>query len=58
MHPLSDFQPWALRVPFTPLTHFPGDRLNNDIRWRIAVEPLSGNAADENTLWDIVPLRS
>lgn len=21
MHPLSDFQPWALRVPFTPPSH-------------------------------------
>jgi hypothetical protein len=60
MHPLSDFQPWALRVPFTPLTgtHLSGHDFNNDIKWRVAVEPLSQNTANEETLWDIIPLRS
>ena len=58
MHPLSDFQPWALRVPFVPPTHFSLAH-NNDIQWRIVVEPISSkNTADENTLWDIVPLTS
>ena len=56
-HPLSDYQPWALRVPFTPLAHFLAN-LNNEIRWRIVAEPLSGNIAAENALWDIIPLRS
>ena len=60
MHSLSDFHPWALRVPFEPLSHFAADRHNNEFRWRIAVKPISGNAADldGNTLWDIIPLRS
>ena len=57
MHPPSDFQPWALRVPFVPFTQFTRPH-NNDIQWRIVVEPISGNTADENTLWDIVPLMS
>ena len=57
MHPPSDFQPWALRVPFTPLTHF-SMVPNSDIQWRIVVEPISGKTADVNTLWDIIPLMS
>jgi hypothetical protein len=61
MHPLSDFQPWALRVPFTPLPNFGTDH-NSDIQWCITVEPKSQNTADEEvpelTLWDIIPLRA
>ena len=67
-HPLSDFQPWALRVPFSPPTH--SSTLNSDIKWRIVVEPRFKNTSDEKTvrhfirtpdektLWDIIPLRS
>lgn len=59
MHPLSDFQPWALRVPFTPPSHS-GTGHNSDDEWRVVVEPISKNTADENknTLWDIIPLRA
>ena len=58
MHPLFDFQPWALRVPFIPLPHSDSDNYNSDIQWRIVVEPRSESTADEKTLWDIIPLRS
>ncbi|KAF9052571.1 hypothetical protein BDP27DRAFT_1408763 [Rhodocollybia butyracea] len=55
MHPLSDFQPWALRVPFTPLSHW---GTNANASMGIVVEPTAGNAASERTLWDVIPLRS
>jgi hypothetical protein len=57
MHPLSDFQPWALRVPFTPPSHS-GTGHNPEIEWRVTVEPISENTADEKTLWDVIPLRA
>jgi len=56
MHSFSDFQPWALRAPFTPLPY--SSIFNNDIQWGIVVKPISQNTADEETLWDIIPLRS
>jgi hypothetical protein len=55
MHPLSDFRPWALRVPFTPVSH---STIATSINWGVIVEPRSGNILDERTLWDIIPLRS
>jgi hypothetical protein len=57
MHRLSDYHPWALRVPFEPLSHFPGD--NHNSACRIVVEPKVDNtAAAAGTLWDVFPLRS
>jgi len=55
MHPLSDFQSWALRVPFTPLSHW---GTVASVQWGVVVEPRSGNTANERTQWDIIPLRS
>ena len=57
MHPLSDFRPWALRVPFSPLPHSDDDH-DSEIQWRIVVKPRSEDTADHNTLWDIIPLRA
>ncbi|KAF9058503.1 hypothetical protein BDP27DRAFT_1432645 [Rhodocollybia butyracea] len=53
MHLVSDFQPWALRVPFTPLSHW---STSISVEWGVFAELMSGSTADTRTQWDIIPL--
>jgi len=51
MHPDSDFQLWAPRVPFA-LTHW---NASANFAWGVVVEPRSGDTDTERTQWDIIP---